>query len=493
MSLMMNLSRLEEFKQLILTKRDKIKGFYEILLEKLLHLNERFGFFHSWPSEDQLENFIARVEKSGNEDMQYYPVSVKDNICTKDLETTAGSRILDGYVPPFDATVVKRMKDGGGIIIGKTTMDEFGFGTFSLNSAHEIPRNAFDSSRVAGGSSGGAAVLTALLSHHIALAVSTGGSISCPAAFNGVIGFTPTYGVVSRWGLIDYANSLDKIGLMGRDINDIERAFSRMVGRDAKDATLVDYHLHSKNMKKNGLKPLKVAILDDVIENCDPLIVKSFWKAMTRLQEEQLIEITHMSITHYEFSVAAYYIIATAEVSTNLARYCGLRYGKLAENFEDHFDEFFTRQRSQFFGMEAKRRIVLGTFARMAGYRDKYYLKAMKIRRALIEEIKEIFRGNDLIATPTMPILAPKIEDARSLSPIEVYALDILTIPPNLCGFPHASFPIDHEPSPIGCQFIANHFQESTLFHVGRFWKEMFPLKEPKDHVNVLDLMENEI
>ncbi len=486
---MMPTTTIVEFQQYLVKDHVKIFDLFVLLMEKLEKLNENFGFWHAHPTRGQLEQNLQHSKKVKDTTLQYYPISVKDNICTKDLETTAGSRILDGYIPPFDATVVQRVKNCGGIIMGKTTMDEFGFGTFSLNSAHEIPRNAHDRARVAGGSSGGAAVLTALVSHHVALAVSTGGSISCPAAFNGVIGLTPTYGIVSRWGLIDYANSLDKIGLMGQRVEDLEVVFSKIKGPDGKNAMIKASRSMIRGGSKKTMKTLRIAVLDSVLSECDPRIVNQFHHSLDRLVAEDLIETDVVDIPSSRFSVAAYYIIATAEASTNLARYDGLRYGRQSRSHEEYFDEFFSQHRSKWFGKEAKMRILLGTFARMAGYKDKYYFKALKIRRALIQEFKEIFTKFDLVVTPTMPLFPPRIDEAHQLSPVEIYALDVLTIPPNLCGFPHLTLPMLYDPAPAGCQFIANHFDEDLLFEIGKHWQSLFSLEHPRQYLNMLELM----
>ncbi len=482
-------SSIKDFQQAILRNKVNVQEFFSILMEKLIRLNESYGFFHARPTNEQLHEYLHHSRYVTDSTLQFYPISVKDNICTKGLETTAGSRILDGYLPPFDATVVTRIKNAGGVILGKTTMDEFGFGTFSLNSAHEIPRNAFNPELVAGGSSGGAAVLTALLSHHGALAVSTGGSISCPASFNGVIGLTPTYGLVSRWGLIDYANSLDKIGVMGRRVEDVSTILSKITGPDDKDSTVRPHSMKNNGKSLEKRLSLKVGVLENVLEGCDPRIVNQFQRVLNQLQSELSVEVATVTVPSNEFSVAAYYIIATAEASTNLARYDGLRYGRQSNAFEEHFDEFFSTHRSKYFGKEAKRRILLGTFARMAGYKDKYYFKALKIRHALIKEFKEILATFDVVVTPTMPIFPPKIEDASKLKPVEVYALDQLTIPPNLCGFPHLTLPMMHDPAPAGFQIIADHFNEQILFDLGKHWEEWHPPQAPKEHLNMLELM----
>ncbi len=476
-------SKIEEWRHLVHANEIVLKEYYSQLLMELKELNNQYQAFYilTFPSEDSLKE-VASTELLG------LPFSAKDNLCTKNVETTAGSKILKGYIPPFNATAVENLNKAGGILIGKTAMDEFGFGTFSLNSGFEIPRNAYDPTLVAGGSSGGAAVATALIEYHVALAVSTGGSITCPATFNGVVGLTPTYGRVSRWGLIDYANSLDKVGVMARYTADTQKIFDLISSYDEKDLTCVqvpktEKEKRSECVTKNGT-PLKLGILQNTLESLQPPIKTAFLQALERLERNyDVITYEEVELKSLKYALASYYIIAMTEASTNLARYCGMRYGVQPSSYETYFDELFTEIRSQYFGEEAKRRIILGTFARMAGYRDKYYLKALKIRTILIKEYKALFetRQIDAILSPAMPILPPRIADVGKLKPIEIYNLDILTVPPNLCGFPHLSVPIDYYENkiPIGMQIIANHFNESILFEIGKKWEHIFAYRTP--------------
>lgn len=395
------------------------------------------------------------------------PISVKDNICTKGVQSSAGSRILEGYVPPFDATCVSRLKSESALIIGKTNQDEFGFGTFSVNSAYGIPKNPLDITRACGGSSGGAAGLTAALQMpHIALAESTGGSISCPAAFCSVVGLTPTYGLVSRYGLIDYANSLDKIGPIGRSVYDIALALSRIAGHDKNDSTSIrkETYSYTKHVsRRKDLKGIRIGIPKEYFKNVDKKIEKSVWAAINKM-ESLGARIKEISLPNTKYALSSYYIIATAEASTNLARYCGLRYG-LHQELEGSFNEYFSRVRSAGFGEEAKRRIILGTFARMSGYRDAYYLKAMKVRTLIINEFKKAFKSFDVLAAPTMPILPPKFSQIKKLTPSKVYQMDILTVPPNLAGIPMISVPAEKS-KPIGLHLMANHLEEAKLIEI---------------------------
>lgn len=399
------------------------------------------------------------------------PFSVKDCLCTKNVLTTAGSRILHNYIPPFDATSVKLLKDNGFVLIGKTTMDEFGFGSFNVNT-EIVPKNPWNPEHVCGGSSGGAACFTALADFpHLALAESTGGSISCPASFCGVVGLTPTYGVVSRYGLIDYANSLDKIGIMAKTVMQAAAGLSIIGKKDEKDSTSVggeqDYIKYCKIFPK-----MTVAIPKEYFKNLDENVEKKVWEAIKELEAEG-IEYEEVSLPMTEYSLAAYYIIATSEASTNLAKFCGMRYG-LHLPLEGNFNEYFAKVRTSGFGEEAKRRIILGTYARMSGFRDQFYLKALKIRRIIIDEFKKVFKNFDCILAPTMPIPAPKFEEVEELSPLQHYMTDVLTVPINLAGMPHLSIPCGFTKGlPIGLHMLADHFQEGKIISLANLYEQI--------------------
>lgn len=406
------------------------------------------------------------------------PISIKDNICVKGFDTRAGSKILREYRPPFDATVVSRINEAGAAFVGTTNMDEFGFGTFSTNCAYGLPKNPFDSNRSCGGSSGGAAGATAILKHHIAIAESTGGSISCPAAFCGVVGFTPTYGRISRYGLIDYANSLDKIGVMTRSVEDLQLILPIISGRDPKDMTSLvqpPLDLAEKEIGKIGIPKELIGKITD------KKILDTFWRSVDSIRDEG-IETEEISIPILEYSIPAYYILACAEASTNLAKFCGMRYGMEGAHYDRMYNNFFTEVRSSTFGQEAKRRIMLGTFARMAGYRDQYYMKALRVRRKMIEEFERAFKDIDLLASPTMPLLPPRFDEIEDMSPATVYALDFLTVPPNLAGLPHVSIPMGYaDDLPMGIHFIAPHWEEGRLLSAGRIWERKMEYKFPMD------------
>lgn len=398
------------------------------------------------------------------------PVSVKDQLCTKDMPTTAGSKMLAGYRPPFDATAVQRVRDAGGRVIGKTNMDEFGFGTFCTNSAYEVPKNPHDQERVVGGSSGGAAAVTAAMDYpHIALAESTGGSISAPAAFCGVVGATPTYGRVSRHGLIDYANSLDKIGTMADTVYGAALGLDVIAGKDPRDETTVDRPADFAGSLSGDVAGLSIGVPEQYLDfdGVDDAVRTTVLDALAALEEQgaswERVDIPELA---KEYTVPAYYLIAVAEASTNLARYCGMRYGAEGTPDGKGFNEYFAEIRSEYFGDEVQRRIMLGTYARQAGYRDQYYVKALQVRRLVIDAFRDAFSDYDLLAAPTMPIIAPTFDEADALDPVEVYAMDTLTVGPNLAGMPQVSVPCGRvDGMPVGLHLLGDHFDEQTLLN----------------------------
>jgi len=431
-----------------------LKGFYSGLSRELTRLNKELNIFVSPPG-------IGGAESGKKGKLAGLPVSVKDCICVKGMQSAAGSRILEGYVPPFDAASVARLRDEGAVVIGKTNQDEFGFGTFSTNSGFKVPKNPHDTSRSAGGSSGGAAALTAALGYpHIALAESTGGSISCPASFCGVVGLTPTYGLVSRYGLIDYTNSVDKIGAIGKCVEDAVLLLSAIAGHDPKDSTCIDAPAkdYTKHLKQD-LKGTRIGVPKEYFKDIDESVSKQVWNAIKRMESQGAVyEETSLPMTKH--AISTYYIIACAESSTNLAKFCGMRYGA-SEPISGNFNEYFSSVRSKYFGKEAKRRVLLGTYARMAGYRDQYYLRAMKARTLIISDFKKAFKRFDVLAAPTMPAVAPKFSEISRMSPVENYMMDILTVAPNLAGIPMVSVPCGTAHNmPVGLHIMADHLQE---------------------------------
>lgn len=438
-----------------------LQDFYSKLYPELKRLDREYGVFVT------LAPKPGKGKPKGS--MAGLPVSVKDNICTEGIQTTAGSRILEGYVPPFDATVVKRIREEGASVIGKTNQDEFGFGWASVNSGFGVPKNPRDPERTAGGSSGGAAALTSSLEMpHIAIGQSTGGSITAPASFCGVFGLTPTYGRVSRYGLIDFGNSLDKIGAIGRSAEDVALMLSVISGHDPKDSTSISGK--GENYTKYLGKPVKgmsVGVPREYFgEGVDPGVKEQVWDFIDLLQREGATY-KEVSLPTTNEGIATYYIIATSEASTNLARFSGLRYG--AENgIEGDFNEYFTSVRTKYFGEEAKRRIILGTYSRMAGYRDQFYMKAMKVRTLMIRDFKRAFSRFDVLVAPSMPVVAPRLKEIEKMSALENYMMDVLTACPNLAGIPMLSVPHGKVGGmPVGVHIMGDHLQEGKILQAG--------------------------
>ncbi len=437
-----------------------------ISTEKLTALNARYQPFSE----------IGHDLRDASDYPPKFHFSAKDNICALGFQARAGSKILEGYRPPFDATAVRKMREACGVLIGKTNMDEFGFGTFCTNSAYGVPRNPHDVERTCGGSSGGAAAITALLDNHVALAESTGGSISCPASFCGVIGLTPTYGRVSRYGLIDYANSLDKIGLITRSVADLRRFLPIISGADKKDPT----SCVQPELELGGFKVKRVAVPEEALHNLDPAVLRAFEAALSRLGEMG-IESHRVSMPSLGFALAAYYVLATSEASTNLARYKGMLFGVRGGHIDQSFNDYFSDVRSANFGKEAKRRVLLGTYTRKVGFRDRYYLKALAVRQLIIKEYQELMGQDDLIITPTMPFVAPRFTEIAKMKPLEVYQADFLTVPPNLTGMPHLSLPCGYQDGmPIGMQFVAPHWEERRLLDAAERWCHDFEIRFPE-------------
>jgi aspartyl-tRNA(Asn)/glutamyl-tRNA(Gln) amidotransferase subunit A len=431
--------------------KEKKESYYETLVKELSSLNKELNAFST----------INESINSG------YPFSAKDNICVKGFESTASSRILAGYKPAFSATSINKLlsKDFG--FLGKTVMDEFGFGSFGVNC--ETPaRNPFNPEYVAGGSSSGAAVAASIMKYHLAIAESTGGSISTPAAFCGVVGFTPTYGTVSRYGLIDYANSLDKIGIISRYAEDIREAFSVIRGEDPLDSTSVGKVPEEKRKDK-------IIILKEAMEHAEEKVRSSFAGLIGKL-ENMGYRVEEKSFEPISKAVSIYYIISMAEASTNLAKYTGFKYGYQGEDFTKGYNAFFTEARNKF-GEETKRRIILGTFVRGTSVKSKYYGKALRARALIIDGMNKLL-GDGYILTPTMPITTPKFTEVKELTPLQSYASDILTIPPNLCGFPHISFPYDYVGGmPLGAQLVSSHFNDNAVIGFAEQWEKQFEYK----------------
>lgn len=442
---------------------DHSEEFHEKFYEQLQERNQELGFMRAIEKGDVRDGELSGI-----------PFVVKDAICTEGTVTSAGSKIIENYEPVFDATVVKRLKEAGATFYGKTQQDEFGFGTFSTNCAFETPKNPHDPERVVGGSSGGAgAVVAAMDQPVISIGESTGGSITNPAAYNGVVGITPTYGRVSRYGLVDYANSLDKIGVLAKTVFGAAKGLEVIAGHDENDQTTVEgaVPVFSENLEEKD--DLKVGVPKQYLEleGLEDGVRENFEESLEELKEKgATVEEVDMPLLSADVAVPAYYVLAMAEASTNLAKFSGIRYGMEfdPEEYAD-FNEYFSEIRTEGFGEEAKRRILLGTYTRQAGYRDQYYLKAAKVRQKIINQFKQVFEEYDVLVSPSMPNIAPKIEEAEDMAPEEVYAMDTLTVGPNLAGMPMVSVPNgESEGMPTGLHIIGDHFDEQTVLDTAK-------------------------
>ncbi|MBI1935479.1 Asp-tRNA(Asn)/Glu-tRNA(Gln) amidotransferase subunit GatA [Candidatus Woesearchaeota archaeon] len=453
------------------------------IIEQCKKINEEHNYFNTISAELALEQAkeIKKLLKSKDKSIKGkkllgVAVSVKDSICVKNVESTAGSKILKGYEPLFNATVIEKIIGEGGIIIGKTAQDEFGFGSFSVNVGlgFKIPKNPIDKERTCGGSSGGAAGLAKAADFpHIALGESTGGSIAEPASFCDVFGLCPTYGRNSRYGLIDFGNSLDKIGPVGKTCYETALLQEVIEGYDRNDSTSLNAKNGNYNtFLKKSLKGMKIGIIKESFgEGVAPEVEKNVRKGIDKMKEEG-IKAEEISLEMpIKYGLAVYYMIATSEASTNLAKYCGMRYGAI-EKLEGSFNEYFTKVRSSSFGAEAKRRIIMGTFARMSGFRDAYYIKAAKVRTLIINEYKKTFKKFDALASPAVPVLPPKFSDIEKMSPLQNYMLDIMLVSPNVAGLPHLSVPVGYEKGlPVGMLLTGDHLQEGKLLQLGNVFE----------------------
>lgn len=385
------------------------------------------------------------------------PIAVKDNITTKGIRTTCASKMLANYIPVFDAHVVERLKAEGAIIIGKTNMDEFGMGTTTETSYFGVVRNPYDLTRVAGGSSGGSAAAIANDETVLALGSDTGGSIRCPASFCGIYGLKPTYGLVSRYGLIPYANSLEQIGPMASSVEDLALLLEVIAGRDERDSTNSGRSFFFRREKVERIGVIKNMSAEEVV-------MDRFYEEINKFEYEEV------ELPSLKYALAAYYIIAMSEASSNLARYDGIRYGHHSAQLSS-WSDYCSRVRAEGFGMEVKRRIMLGSYTLSAGYYGKYYLKALRARTLIIEDFRRAFSKFDVLVSPTMPSLPFKIGELKD--PLTMYKMDVNTVPVNLAGLPALSIPIGFVKGlPVGMQVIGNYFEENKLLSFAKMIEE---------------------
>ncbi|MDG5759420.1 Asp-tRNA(Asn)/Glu-tRNA(Gln) amidotransferase subunit GatA [Natronococcus sp. A-GB1] len=410
--------------------------------------------------------FITEETIEGDDDgpLAGKSVAVKDNISTEGVRTTCGSRMLEEYVPPYDATAVSRLKEAGATIVGKANMDEFGMGSTTETSHFGATENPAAPGRVPGGSSGGSAAAVAAGEADLALGSDTGGSIRCPAAFCGVVGIKPTYGLVSRYGLVAYGNSLEQIGPFANTVEDAAALLDVVAGNDERDATTREPQLEGAtyaDAATGDVDGLTIGVPTELLEGADEGVVETFWDAIADL-EAQGAEYREVSLPSVEHAVEAYYVIAMSEASSNLARFDGVRYGHDADA-DGNWNETFAQARREGFGDEVKRRILLGTYALSAGYHDKYYKKAQDARAWVKQDFDEALEEADVLASPTMPV--PPFERGESLEdPLQMYLADANTVPVNLADLPAISVPAgETDGLPVGLQLVGPAFGEERL------------------------------
>jgi aspartyl-tRNA(Asn)/glutamyl-tRNA(Gln) amidotransferase subunit A len=401
------------------------------------------------------------------------PIAIKDVLCLKGVPCTCGSKILENFIPPFDATAVKRLKEAGVVILGKTNTDEFAMGSSTENSAYGVTHNPWNLDHVPGGSSGGSAAAVAARMTPIALGTDTGGSVRQPASFCGVTGIKPTYGRISRYGLVAFGSSLDVVGCLGRNVADVAMVFSLMAGPDRQDATSMDIPLpHLEMNRSNGLRGLRVGVPREYfIAGIQPEVERAVRQAIAVFQSLGA-EIKEIRLPHTEYALPVYYLIAPAEASANLARFDGIRYGPRVQT-ESMWD-IFRLTRGQKFGPEVKRRIMLGTYALSAGYYDAYYGQAQKVRTLIKGDFDQAFEHVDMVAAPVAPTTAFRIGEHGD-DPLAMYLEDVFTLPANLAGVPGLAFPVGFDAAglPIGMQLMGPHFQEPILFQAAHAYQQV--------------------
>lgn len=428
----------------------------------------------------EIDNKIKRGDPVGS--LAGIGIGVKDNISTINLKTTCASKMLSEYVPPYNATVVKRLLDKDAIIIGKVNLDEFAMGSTTEWSYFGLTRNPWKTDYVCGGSSGGSAASVAAQMCTVSLGSDTGGSIRCPSSFCSVVGLKPTYGLVSRYGLISYSNSLEQIGPIGKNVSDVREIFSIISGKDFNDNTTLDNNLHNRNTVNNksyNNKKIKIGLIKELIDGADVDVSKCVYSSLDVFKNLDF-ECEETSLKSTEYALASYYTIATAEASSNLARYDNIRYGFELDPEEYEWNVYFSKARGNF-GNEVKRRIIVGTYVLSSGYYGKYYLKAQKARSMIKMELKQLFKKYDLLLSPTVPVLPFKIGEKID-DPLMMYLIDVNTVLANLSGIPAISIPAGFKDGlPIGIQIMADELQEDKLFNSSELFEKSININSYPD------------
>lgn len=465
-----------ELHDLLVNKEISAEELNRAVLDRITEVDGKVKAYVTITGEQALEQarLVDRALKNGETiaPLAGIPVAVKDNICTDGVLTTAGSKMLANFVPPYSATVVKKLEGAGVTMPGKVNLDEFAMGSSTENSAFFVTSNPWDIERVPGGSSGGSAAAVAAGEAICSLGSDTGGSIRLPASFCGVVGMKPTYGAVSRYGLIAFASSLDQIGPLTRDVTDCAAMLNVICGHDPLDSTSAQYQAPDyRDFLKNDVRGMKIGIPREYMTEGMNESVREVIEQAFSFFESMGAHVEYTTLPHTEYALPAYYLLAPSEASSNLARYDGVRYGFRAKGAEDVIN-MFMKTRSEGFGDEVKRRIMLGTYALSAGYYDAYYLKALKVRTLIKQDFERAFEKYDLLMSPVSPTTAFRIGEKNS-DPMQMYLTDVCTIAVNLAGVPAMSIPCGFADGlPVGLQLIGRYFGEGTLLRAAYTYEQ---------------------
>ncbi|MCI2414893.1 MAG: Asp-tRNA(Asn)/Glu-tRNA(Gln) amidotransferase subunit GatA [Candidatus Aramenus sp.] len=443
--------------------------YVERYYDRISKFEKKINSFITLRSKEEVVRDVKESIKRGGR-LAGVLIGIKDAISTKGIRTTCASKMLEDYVPPFDATVVEKLKREGTVILGKTNMDEFAMGSTTETSYFGPTRNPWDLERTPGGSSGGSGAALAAGFVDLALGTDTGGSIRAPAAFTATFGLKPSYGTVSRYGLVAYANSLEQIGPMSKNAEDLGLLYSVIAGDDPRDATTIPYEVKEvpSEISVNGLK---VGVLKDILEASEEPVKEIINRVVDKLSSEGAV-VEETKLGYAEYALPAYYIIAMSEASSNLARYDGVRYG-YSKYGDGNWKETFSKNRGEGFGLEVRRRIMLGSFILSAGYYDQYYVKALKVRRLIKNSLDQLFAKFDVLVSPTMPILPPKLGEMVD-DPVKMYAMDINTVIANLAAIPALSMPAGfYNNLPVGLQLMGRYLSDTFLIGVSMFVEKL--------------------
>lgn len=483
------MSVIRQLHQQLVSKERSAVEITQDYLDRIAALEPKLHSFLTVTSEQalaraqQIDHKIAVGEEIGT--LAGIPMGIKDNMCTQGIRTTCASKVLKNFVPPYESTVTGKLLEAGAIFLGKTNLDEFAMGSSTENSAYQLTGNPWDIKRVPGGSSGGSAAAVAADECALALGSDTGGSIRQPASFCGVVGLKPTYGLVSRFGLVAYASSLDQIGPLSRTVEDSALLLQAIAGHDHRDSTSLNVKIPDYTQSlKTDIKGRRIGVIKETFnaEGIDTTVKTAVEKAIQQLKDLGA-EIEEISCPQFPYGLPTYYIIAPSEASSNLARYDGVKYG--VRNNNDNLMSMYTKTRAEGFGAEVKRRIMIGTYALSAGYYDAYYLKAQKVRTLIKQDFEKAFEQVDVLVCPTAPTTAFKAGEKVD-DPLSMYLSDLMTIPVNLAGLPGMSLPcgFDDQGLPIGIQLIGNVLREDLLFEVGYAYEQATQWHQQAPNVN---------